>query len=164
MACAAALAVQSVIRRENLLANNLEQGAYMFTLLKTRLLSPNTPAAPYVFDIRGGGLWYGIEFAVPSEKLGTKRFAMLVQARCLDNDLVIMGLTGGATMEGKSGDHCMLSPAYNVNRNEVGLPKALAPRMLFIESALALYVILQIEKIVDIFVQSVEEIVRETGL
>ena len=120
MACAASLAVQSVIRKENLLANNLKQGAHLFSLLRSRLLAPNCSAAPYVFDIRGGGLWYGIEFAVPAQNFSTQKFAMMVQARCMDNGLIIMGLTGGADIEGKSGDHCMLSPAYNITQEEVG--------------------------------------------
>lgn len=119
MACAASLAVQSVIRKENLLENNLKQGSHLLSLLKSRLFSPNSPAAPYVFDIRGGGLWYCIEFAVPAEKFTTQKFAMVVQARCLTNGLVIMGFTGGSTIDGKSGDHCMLSPAYNVTQEEV---------------------------------------------
>lgn len=119
MACAASLAVQSVIRKENLLENNLKQGSHLLSLLKSRLLSPNSPAAPYVFDIRGGGLWYCIEFAVPVEKFTTQKFAMVVQARCLTSGLVIMGFTGGSAIDGKSGDHCMLSPAYNVTREEV---------------------------------------------
>ncbi|KAF8579874.1 PLP-dependent transferase [Ramaria rubella] len=139
MACAASLAVQHVIRKENLLVNNVKQGAHLLSLLRSRLQSSTSPAAPYVFDIRGGGLWYGIEFAVPAEKFPGQKFAMQVQARALTNGLVIMGLTGGADLLSKTGDHCMLSPAYNVTRE-------------------------QIESIVDIFVQSVEEIVRENGL
>jgi E3 ubiquitin-protein ligase TRIP12 len=157
MACAASLAVQSVIRKENLLENNLKQGAYLLSLLKSRLLSPNSPAAPHVFDIRGGGLWFGIEFVVPAEKFATQKFAMVVQARCLDNGLIIMGLTGGAAVDGKSGDHCMLSPAYNVTREEV-----CNFNLLCYLAEVGMYD--QIEKIVDIFVQSVEDVVKESGL
>jgi len=119
LACAASLAVQDVLQKENLLENNRKQGAYLFSLLKERLLSPNSPVAPYVFDIRGGGLWYAVEFEVPPEKMKGQKFAMVVQARCIDNGLVIMGFTGGANLEGTKGDHCMLSPAYNVTREEV---------------------------------------------
>lgn len=157
MACAASLAVQAVIRKENLLANNLKQGAHLFSLLQSRLLSPNCLAAPYVFDIRGGGLWYGIEFAVPEEKFPNQKFGMLVQARCLVNGLIIMGMSGGADIKGKRGDHCMLSPAYNVTREEVG---NINDPLYFSLIAGAQ----QIEKIVDIFVLSVEEVVRETSL
>ena len=44
---------------------------------------------------------------------------MEVQARALQNELVIMGFTGGASFFGKRGNHCMLSPAYNVTDQEV---------------------------------------------
>ena len=61
---------------------------------------------------------------------------MLVQARALDNGLIVMGMTGGANLQGTKGDHIILSPAYNITKE-------------------------QIEKIVDIFSQSVEEVLKE---
>lgn len=61
-------------------------------------------AAPYTFDIRGGGLFWGIEFDFPPEiEPAFKTFAMLVQARALKLDLIIMGFTGGANLEGNKG-------------------------------------------------------------
>ena len=54
----------------------------------------------------------------------------------MDKGLVIMGFYGGATLDGSKGEHCILSPAYNVTDDEV-------------------------EKIVDLFVKAVEEIVTE---
>ena len=68
-----------------------------------------------------------------------KTFAMEVQARALQNGMVIMGFTGGASLDGKKGNHCMLSPAYNVTDQEV-------------------------ENIVDVFVKSVEEVMEANGL
>ncbi len=47
-----------------------------------------------------------------------------------------MGFNGGGNLEGTKGDHIILAPAYNVKQE-------------------------QIEKLVDILVQSVEEIVAE---
>ena len=44
---------------------------------------------------------------------------MLLQARAMENGLIIMGMTGGANLEGTRGDHIMLSPAYNVTKEEV---------------------------------------------
>lgn len=142
LACAASLAVQKVIVSENLLENIRTQGDYLAQLLRQKLQSPNAIAAPYTFDIRGGGGFWGIEFDFSSPEakvldLKGQKFAMLVQARCLENGLVIMGLTGGANLEGTEGDHCILSPAYNVRREEI-------------------------EKIADRFVQSVEDILRES--
>ena len=39
--------------------------------------------------------------------------------RALQNGLVIMGFTGGASLDRKKGNHRMLSPAYNVTDQEV---------------------------------------------
>jgi E3 ubiquitin-protein ligase TRIP12 len=144
LACAASLAVQDVIKSQDLLTNCRKQGDYLSELLRQRLTSPNAPAAPFVFDIRGGGLFWGIEFdfetptaeAAGAGKLDkniTGSFAMHVQARAMENGLVIMGFTGGSDLTGSKGSHCLLSPSYTVTKEEV-------------------------EKIVDLFVQSVEEV------
>lgn len=139
--CAAALAVQKVIAEEGLLANCRKQGAKLSELLRNRLSAANSPAAPFVFDIRGGGLFWGIEFdfTVPEAEgydFGGKKFGGLVQAQCLKNDTIIIGMSGGANLEGTQGDHCILAPAYNVTDAEV-------------------------EKIVDSFAKSVEEVLAE---
>lgn len=141
ISCAAALAVQRVIESENLLENCRIKGAKLEVLLRDRLQGPNALAAPFMFDIRGGGGFWGIEFDFESPQASSinfkgKRFAMLVQARCLELGLIAMGLTGGANIEGTKGDHLILAPPFNVTDEEV-------------------------EKIVAIFVRSVEEILRE---
>lgn len=87
-------------------------------------------------------MFWGIEFDFTSpeaSKLDFKgqQFAMLVQARCLENGLIIMGFTGGANLEGTQGNHFLLAPPYNVTRKEV-------------------------DEIVKIFVLSVEEVLRES--
>jgi adenosylmethionine-8-amino-7-oxononanoate aminotransferase len=135
------LAVQRVIASENLLENVNIQGEYLAELLGTQLQSPNALPAPYTFDIRGGGMFWGIEFDFTSPEAANvdfkgQEFAMLVQARCLENGLIIMGFTGGANLDGTQGNHCILAPAYNVTRTEV-------------------------EEIVKIFVSSVEEVLKE---
>ncbi|KZT44316.1 PLP-dependent transferase [Sistotremastrum suecicum HHB10207 ss-3] len=128
IACAASLAVQKVIARDDLLANCREQGEYLASLLRQRL-APPSKAAPYIFDIRGGGMFWGIEFTTPTEddtfqsayskKYGSQKLAMLVQERCMSKGLIILGFTGGADLTGKKGDHSILSPAYTVTREEV---------------------------------------------
>lgn len=97
--------------------------------------------APYIFNIRGGGLFWCFEFDHDAVEAASFNFkgeplAMLVQARALKNGLIIMGMTGGGNLEGTKGDHIMLSPAYNVTKKEI-------------------------EMTVDILVQSVEEILSE---
>ncbi|KAJ6617894.1 pyridoxal phosphate-dependent transferase [Mycena sp. CBHHK59/15] len=144
LSCAAALAVQKVIAEENLLANACEQGAYLAKLLKERLQGPNAPAAPFTFDIRGGGAFWGIEFdfdCAAAAVLDFKgaRFAMLVQARALRDGLVVMGMVGGANLQGTKGDVILLAPAYNITGEEV-------------------------EKIVQMFGDVVEGLLREHGL
>ena len=62
-----------------------------------------------------------------------------MQAHALRNGLVIMGLMCGMRLDGKNGNHCMLSPAYNVTDQEV-------------------------ENIVDVFVKSTKEVLEANGL
>ena len=142
LACAASLAVQKVIVEEDLLENARKQGDYLSSLLREKLLSPNSISAPYIFDIRGAGCWWGIEFDFDGpqcRKLDLKgeKFAIAVQQRALDKGLVIMGMSGTATLDGSKGDVILLSPAYNITRE-------------------------QVEYIVDVFVATVEEILSES--
>ena len=112
-------------------------------LLEERLTGPNSLALPYTFDVRGGGGFWAVEFDFNSENNNIdfkgQSFAMLVQAQSLQNGLIVMGMVGGANLEGTKGDHIILAPAYNVTKEEI-------------------------EKIVEIFVESVEEILREFGV
>ncbi|KAI0306092.1 hypothetical protein B0F90DRAFT_1808594 [Multifurca ochricompacta] len=143
LSCAAALAVQKVIATENLLENGRQTGEYLAQLLRERLQSPDSLAKPFTFDVRGGGSFWAIEFDLTSPEgkrldLKGQRFAMVVQARCLERGLIVMGMTGGANIEGTQGDHIMFSPAYNITREEV-------------------------ERVVEIFVGCVEEVLRESA-
>ncbi|KNZ71301.1 hypothetical protein J132_00058, partial [Termitomyces sp. J132] len=133
IACSAALAVQNVIESENILENVRKQGAHL------GLKGPNALAAPYTFDIRGGGGFWGIEFDFTNASnldFGETAFAFRVQARALELGLIIIGMTGGSNLEGTKGDHIILAPAYNITKE-------------------------QIETIADILVQSIEEILKE---
>ncbi|KIK93489.1 hypothetical protein PAXRUDRAFT_828930 [Paxillus rubicundulus Ve08.2h10] len=142
LACAASLAVQRVIIEENLLPKVVQNGELMEELLHQRLLGAGAIAKSFTFDIRGRGAFWGIEFdfsGSDAAKLDFKgqTFAMLVQACCLKNGLIAMGMNGGGSLDGSKGDHLMLGPAYNATTDEI-------------------------EKIVDIFVESVEEVLRES--
>ncbi|KAG1780930.1 hypothetical protein EV702DRAFT_963221 [Suillus placidus] len=143
LACAASLAVQRVIIEEDLLARCRKNGVHMIALLKDRLQSPNALAAPYTFDVRGAGAFFGVEFDFSSLEarrvdMKDQRFAMTVQACCLKNGLVAMGMVGGSSIDGSKGDHLMLGPAYNATTEEI-------------------------EMIVDIFVKSIEEPIRSSA-
>jgi len=144
LSCAAAIAVQKVIVEENLLENGRQMGVRLAQLLRGRLQSPGALAQPFVFDVRGGGSLWAVEFDFtgPEGKrldLKEQRFAMVVQARCMEKGLIVMGMTGGANIEGVEGDHIIFSPAYNITGKEV-------------------------DRVVDIFAESLEEVLREHGL
>ena len=140
ISCAGAVAVQKVIAAENLLENGRQTGEYLGQLLRERLLSPNSLARPFTFDIRGGGSFWAVEFDFSGSegkrgKFEPKQFAMLVQARCMENGLIVMGMPAGANLKDTEGGHIIFGPAYNITFKEV-------------------------EKVVEVFVLSVEEVVR----
>ncbi len=143
LSCAAAIAVQKIIAAENLLENGRQTGDYLAHLLRERLQSPGALAQPFVFDVRGGGSFWAVEFDSTGSEcrrldLKGEQLAMVVQARCLERGLIVMGMTGGANIKGSEGDLIMFAPAYNIRREEV-------------------------ERVVEIFVSSLEEVLSECG-
>ncbi|KAI9459738.1 pyridoxal phosphate-dependent transferase [Russula earlei] len=142
LSCATAIAVQKVIAAENLLENGRQTGEYLAELLRERLQSPGALAEPFTFDVRGGGSFWAVEFDFtgPTGKtlnLKGKQFASVVTTRCMEHGLLVMGRSGGANIKGTEGDHIILAPAYNITKKEV-------------------------ERVVDLFVESVEEVLRES--
>lgn len=112
LACAAALAVQQVIRRDNLLANVKEQGAYLQRRLRERFGNH-----AHVGDVRGRGLFQGIELVAdratkapfdPALKLYAK-----VKREAMARGLMVYPM--GGTMEGKAGDHVLLAPPFIID-------------------------------------------------
>jgi adenosylmethionine-8-amino-7-oxononanoate aminotransferase len=141
LAVSASLAVQDILEDERLLERAGEVGIHLEKLLQERLTGPNAIAAPYIFDIRGGGCFWGIEFQFSEEQeakwFANQRCGGRVQAACMNNGLVIIGMSGG--IDGKKGDFAMLAPAYNMTDTEIS-------------------------ELVNRFVQSVEEVLKETVL
>ena len=127
IACAAALAVQRVIQEEDLLSKAKTQGAKFGARLRESMLSPNNPARPFVFDVRGGGCFWAVEFDFdePKEReaydIEGKRFGPLVQAKCMENNMLILGMSGGGNVEGTKGEHAIFAPPYNVSDEEIEL-------------------------------------------
>ena len=64
--CAASLAVQHVIRDDDLLANCRKQGAYLQQYLTERIAAQPL-ASRYVGNIRGSGLFWGVELVLDKE-------------------------------------------------------------------------------------------------
>lgn len=118
VACAAALAVQKIVRDEGLLANVRSLGVVLGSLLVQRLGSHAN-----VGNIRGRGFFWGIEFV--QDKATARPFPV--------EDQVAMGLAelglgarhgiavypGSGTADGIAGDHIIIAPPYNVSRAEI---------------------------------------------
>ena len=115
-ACAASLAVQQKIERENLLENVRDQG----TLL-TRLLDERFGGHPHIGDIRGRGLFTGLEIVADRESKrpmsADKRIHIAIKRAAMDQGL--MCYPAGGTIDGQSGNHVLLAPPYIVGEDHV---------------------------------------------
>lgn len=109
LACAAALAVQRVIRRDNLLANVREQGARL-----SRRLNERFGNHPFVGDVRGRGLFQGIEIVAdrgtkepfdPARKIHAR-----IKAEAMARGLMVYPM--GGTVDSVRGDHVLLAPPF----------------------------------------------------
>jgi len=116
LACAAALAVQRVIRRDNLLENVRLRGAYLSRRLKERFSNH-----PYVGDVRGRGLFQGVELVADR---GTKapfdpklKLHAQVKREAMSRGLMVYPM--GGTVEGQAGDHVLLAPPFIANESLV---------------------------------------------
>ncbi|KAK1977674.1 aminotransferase class-III [Colletotrichum cereale] len=115
--CAAALEVQRIIREENLVSNVQKQGNILEKLLRKYLGDH-----PHIGDIRGKGLFWGIEFV--SDKKSKEPFppsANIANRVHLNgmNDFGISLYPGTGTKDGIMGDHVLLAPAYTSTSDEI---------------------------------------------
>jgi len=116
MACAAALAVQCVIREEGL----LEQIRVMGDLLEERLVE-RFGNHHHVGDIRGRGLLRGVEIVADRTSKTPFDPALKLHAR-VKREAFERGLAcypAGGTADGRRGDHVLLAPPYISNRQDI---------------------------------------------
>ncbi len=115
-ACAAALAVQRAIRDRNLLDNVRVQGEALFRALTERLGNQ-----PYLGDIRGRGLFWGIELV--ADRVSREPFdAALRLDKAIMAEAMARGLIcypGQGTADGVGGNHVMLAPPFIVTGDQV---------------------------------------------
>jgi hypothetical protein len=114
--CAAALAVQEVIRQDDLLSNVQRQGRTLQNLLHERF-----QGHPHIGDIRGRGLLLAIELV---EDRATKQpFAAGLKLHSrIKQQAMAQGLIcypGGGTVDGESGDHVLIAPPFNVAHSQL---------------------------------------------
>jgi adenosylmethionine-8-amino-7-oxononanoate aminotransferase len=116
LACAGALAVQKVIRRDNLLANVRRQGEHLARRLKERFGNHH-----HVGDIRGRGLFQAVELVAdrgsketfdPRHKLHAK-----IKQEAMARGLMVYPM--GGTIDGVRGDHVLLAPPFIATAGDI---------------------------------------------
>ncbi len=115
-ACAAGVAVQTIIERERLLDKVKTDGLYLASLLRREL-----GERPYVGDIRGRGFFLAIELVADRASKEPYDPALRVNVRVRDqafaNGLICYPV--GGNVDGVKGDHVILAPPYNATHAEL---------------------------------------------
>ncbi|MCG7327119.1 aspartate aminotransferase family protein [Achromobacter sp. ACRQX] len=116
LACAASLAVQDVIRRDGLLERVRVQGAGLAQRLQAAL-----GEHPHVGDIRGRGLFMGVELV--QDRVSKQPFdpELTLHAR-IKREAMARGLMVypmGGTLDGRQGDHVLLAPPFIISDDEL---------------------------------------------
>jgi hypothetical protein len=118
IACAAGLAVQEVIRRDNLLANVRAMGDHLRQRLAARFGNH-----AHVGDIRGRGLFLGLELVAdrstkepfdPKLKLHAR-----IKREAMSRGLMVYPM--GGTIDGAHGDHVLLAPPFIIDAGTVDM-------------------------------------------
>jgi hypothetical protein len=116
LACAAALAVQTTIEEEHLLANVLERGEQLRSRLRETFAEH-----PHVGDVRGRGLFVGLELVADRETkqplppdAGT---ATAIRALAIDEGLLTYPMSG--TIDGVHGDHVLFAPPFICTADDI---------------------------------------------
>jgi adenosylmethionine-8-amino-7-oxononanoate aminotransferase len=116
IASAAALAVQRVLQRDQLLPQVRARGAYLAESLRAALGDH-----PHVGDIRGRGLFMAVELVkdrttkTPFDH--SKKLHAVIKQQAIQNGLLVYPM--GGTIDGKSGDHVLLAPPFIVSNDEI---------------------------------------------
>ena len=108
-ACAGALAVQRVIQEEHLLDNVKERGEQLRQLLRDKFSDH-----PHVGDVRGRGLFVGIEFVQDrlSKAAFDPRLKVHAQLKVSGMQQGLLTYPSGGTVDGVRGDHVLLAPPF----------------------------------------------------
>ncbi|MFW5329324.1 aspartate aminotransferase family protein [Hydrogenophaga sp. ZJX-1] len=117
VACAAALAVQRVIQRDGLLDQVKARGHTLQALLQQAF-----DDHPHVGDIRGRGLFWGIELVADR---GSKqwfhperRLHARIKSEAMAEGLMVYPM--GGTVDGRCGDHVLLAPPFIATEADLG--------------------------------------------
>ncbi|ACC74303.1 aspartate aminotransferase family protein [Paraburkholderia phymatum] len=115
-ACAAALEVQRVIADEHLLDNVKARGDQLRALLREHYAQH-----PFIGDVRGRGLFVGVEL-VKDRATKTPFDAKLKLHAAIKREAFQRGLMVypmGGTVDGKTGDHVLLAPPFICTQSDI---------------------------------------------
>jgi adenosylmethionine-8-amino-7-oxononanoate aminotransferase len=111
LACAAALAVQQVVARDDLLAKVRARGAQLAERLNQRFGNHH-----HIGDIRGRGLFQSVELvadrATKTPFPPELRLHARIKAEAMARGLLVYPM--GGTADGRAGDHVLLAPPFIV--------------------------------------------------
>jgi adenosylmethionine-8-amino-7-oxononanoate aminotransferase len=117
VAAAAALAVQKVIERDDLLAQVRMRGESL-----RRMLIDAFGAHQHVGDIRGRGLFMALELvrerATKEPFAPERKLHAAIKAQAMERGLMVYPM--GGTIDGQSGDHILLAPPFIASEAELG--------------------------------------------
>ncbi len=116
-ACAAALEVQRVIAEDALLDNVRARGEQLRALLRGHYAQH-----PYIGDVRGRGLFVGVELvrdrATKTPFDAALKLHARIKAEAFQRGLMVYPM--GGTVDGKNGDHVLLAPPFICTENDIG--------------------------------------------
>ena len=116
VSCAASLTVQKIIKRDGLLERCQKMGKVLQKMLMAEL-----GTCKYVGNIRGRGLFWGIEFVQNKqtrEPFDPKlAFGPRFQERVFERGVAVY--PGSGTVDGNGGDHSIISPAFTVTEEDL---------------------------------------------
>ena len=117
MAAAGARAVLTAIHERGLLARVREMGEVLDTALRERF-----GQHPHVGDIRGRGLFRGVELVADRESKAVfdpaRKLHAKVKAQALEAGLICYPM--GGTIDGQRGDHILLAPPFIIGPDQIG--------------------------------------------
>ena len=117
-ACAAALAVQEVLRRDGLVARVREKGMALNERLNQAFANH-----PYVGDIRGRGFFFGVELVADRDTKQPFDPGLQIHS-VIKREAMARGLMvypGGGTIDGRLGNHVLLAPPFIASDDELDM-------------------------------------------
>ncbi|MGU9950716.1 MAG: aspartate aminotransferase family protein [Gammaproteobacteria bacterium WSBS_2016_MAG_OTU1] len=113
-ACAAGVAVLQEIEKHHLLARTNDMGQRLKESLIERL-----GEHPHIGDIRGRGLFLGMEFVTEGKTpfAPQKKIHAAIKKAAFARGLMVYGM--GGTIDGDSGDHILIAPPFIIEESHI---------------------------------------------